>query len=326
MSVNLKEIKIYIDNKDYSKVELFFNENKYENINKKIKNGFISLQIRYFICINKNEELIKILNNFNLMKRDYILLIIHFYNIDKKFSIDTFNKYIINKKKLENTDIDKLINNKCYDILKLLNNYFVSCSMIENVNNYSIFYKYIISIEMKNKILEFYKSKLKEKYLLSLISKIHNIDCIVDGGNISHLNGGNCDYKFINKISQNIMKKYKNPLYIFHNRHKNKIKTFLNSVNHFITPVNQYDDYYIIVAMILSNKPIITNDNFKDHIFDLFKHLDTVDFKIKNYINENILNYTKSNLNQQIKYSKCIQIIDNNIYIPSKNGMYKVLI
>ena len=78
--------------------------------------------------------------------------------------------------------------------------------------------------------------------------------------------------------------------------------------------------------MILSNKPIITNDNFKDHIFDIFKHFDTIDFKIKNYINENILNYTKSNLNQEIKYSKCIQIIDNNIYIPSKNGMYKVLI
>ena len=67
--------------------------------------------------------------------------------------------------------------------------------MTENVDNYSIFYKYVISIEMKNKILEFYKPKLKEKYLLSLVSKIHNIDCIVDGGNISHVNSGNCDYK-----------------------------------------------------------------------------------------------------------------------------------
>ena len=85
MSVDLKEIKNYIDNKEYSKVDLFFNENKYEDINKKIKNGFISLQIRYFICINKNEELIKILNNFNLMKRDYILLIIYFYNTHKNF-------------------------------------------------------------------------------------------------------------------------------------------------------------------------------------------------------------------------------------------------
>lgn len=324
--MNLKEIKNYIDNKQYSLAETFFNENKYEDINKKMKNGFISLKIRYLISTGKDKKLEEIIKNFNLMKRDYILLSIHFYNINKDFSINIFTKYILNNQKLEHTDINKLIEYKCYDILKLLDSYFVNCSMEKNIDNNTIFYKFNINMDLRQKIIDFYKSKLKEKYILSLISKLHNVDCIVDGGNISHINNGNCDYTFIDKISKNITKKYKNPLYIFHNRHKKKIKDFLDKVSHFITPVHEYDDYYIIIAMILSNKPIITNDNFKDHIFDMFKNFDTIDFKIKNYFNENIINYTKYSINEECKYSKCIQIISNNIYIPTNNGMYKVLI
>ena len=126
-----------------------------------------------------------------------------------------------------------------------------------------------------------------------MISKIKDIDCIVDGGNISHINHGKCDYKFIDQIAKNISKNYSNPLYIFHNRHKKNIPEFLSKVNHFITPVNEYDDYYILIAMILSNKPIITNDNFRDHIFDMFSNFETVDLKIKNYIIENVINYNK---------------------------------
>ena len=78
--------------------------------------------------------------------------------------------------------------------------------------------------------------------------------------------------------------------------------------------------------MILSNKPVITNDCFRDHIFDMFKNFDTIDFKVKNYINENIINYTKNKVYKEQRYSKCIQIVENNIYIPTNDGMYKVFI
>lgn len=330
--VNLKEIKTNIDDNNLTQVNLFFNKYNYDDICDKMKNGFISLKIRYLININKFYEVLYILKNFKLMKRDYILIVIYFYNIDTLLSIDIFNNYILNKHKLESTDIDKLIENKCFNIIKLLDSYFVLCSYKTNIdiNNieiseYNNLYKYTIDMNIKQKIFIFYKDKLKDNYFNSLISKIHDIDCIVDGGNISHMNGGNCDYKYIDKISNSINKNYKNPLYIFHNRHKDKLKEFLKSINHFITPINEYDDYYILISMILSNKPVITNDNFKDHIFDMLKNFETVDLKIKNYINENIINYNKNKINKEIKYSKCIQVIKNNIYIPTKNGMYKLL-
>ena len=326
--INLKEVKDNIDEKNYSKVKVFFNEISYANINQKNKNGFLSLKIRYLIETNNNEELFNILKDYKLMKRDYILYCIHFYNIDTEISVSIFKNYIDNKYKLEYSDIDKLLANECYNIISLLENYFVHCSMKENIhiNDYNIFYKYNLNMNIKQNIFEFYKNKIKDKYFNSIISKIHDIDCIVDGGNISHLNGGNCDYKYIDKLYGIISKKYNNPLYIFHNRHKKNLKDFLKNVNHFITPVNEYDDYYIILAMILSNKPVITNDCFRDHIFDMFKNFDTIDFKVKNYINENIINYTKNKIKKEQQYSKCIQIIDNNIYIPTNNGMYKVLI
>tara|TARA_Y100000589_G_C27091383_1_gene604052 strand:+ start:109 stop:1104 length:996 start_codon:yes stop_codon:yes gene_type:complete len=326
--INLKEVKTYIDNNEYIKVKIFFDENSYANINDKMKNGFISLKIRYLIYINNIEEMFKIIKDYKLMKRDYILLVIYFYNIDNDISLNIFNNYVIKNHKLEYTDIDKLLENKCYNIIQMLDNYFVHCSMKENIHqsDYDIFYKYDINMIIKQKLFEFYKDKLKDKYFNSIISKIHDIDCIVDGGNISHVNGGKCDYKYVSKISQMIADKYKNPLYIFHNRHKKNLKDFLKTVNHFITPVHDYDDYYIILAMVLSDKPIVTNDCFRDHIFDMFKNFDTIDFKIKNYIHEHIINYTKNSIGQEIKYSKCIQIIDNNIYIPTHDGMYKVLI
>lgn len=326
--INLKEIKTNIDENNYSRVNVFFKRYNYDDICDKMKNGFISLKIRYLININNINQILEILKNFKLMKRDYILIITYFYNIDTLLSIDILNNHILNKHKLESTDIDKLIENKCFNIIRLLDYYFVSCSYTTNIDisEYNNLCKYTIDMNIKQKIFIFYKDKLKDKYFNSLISKIHDIDCIVDGGNISHMNGGKCDYKYIDKISNFINKNYKNPLYIFHNRHKNKLKDFLKLVNHFITPVNEYDDYYILISMILSNKPVITNDKFKDHIFDMLKNFETVDLKIKNYINENIINYNKNKINKEIKYSNCIQVIQNNIYIPTKNGMYKLLI
>lgn len=324
ITVNLKEVRHNIENNDIDKVELFFNNHSYEDINDKMKNGFISLKLRYLVNMNNIENIVDILEKYSLMKRDYILLTIYFYEKDREISIGIFKNDIINNHKLESTDIEKLIESKCYDILYLLDNYFVTINRKKNIHysDYSIFTKYIIDMQLKQKIFDFYKGKLKEKYFKSILSKIHDIDCIVDGGNISHMNGGKCDYKYVEKMSNIISQKYNNPLYIFHNRHKKKLKDFLPKVNHFITPVGEYDDYYIILAMVMSNKPVITNDCFRDHIFDMFKHFDTVDFKVKNFINENIINYTKKNIMKEKEYSKCIQIIENNIYIPTNDGMY----
>ena len=65
----------------------------------------------------------EILQKFKLRKRDYILLIIYFYNKDTHFTISIFNNYIKDNHKLETNDIDKLLENKCYNIILLLDEY-----------------------------------------------------------------------------------------------------------------------------------------------------------------------------------------------------------
>lgn len=326
-SITLRNIKIHIDNNEYNLVSSFFNTTNYDDINTKFKNGFITLKIRYLINMNDYNSVFNIMDKYNLMKRDYITTCISIYNVDQNISAYIFKNYVIKKCKIESYDIDKLISNKCFELFRNLDGYFVSCSKMSNITNkdYNNFKKYPLDMKIKKKLFDFYKNKLKQKYFDKLLTKVHDIDCIVDGGNISHMNGGKCDYKYINKISNMILKQYKNPLYIFHNRHKNNIKDFLKNNNHFITPANEYDDYYIIIAMILSDKPIISNDHFRDHIYELMKDIETNDCKIKNYITENTINYTKTMVNKTNKYSKCIQIHNNNIYIPTKLGMYKFI-
>ena len=70
--------------------------------------------------------------------------------------------------------------------------------------------------------------------------------------------------------------------------------------------------------MIATNSVIISNDIFRDHIFDMFKLFESKDNKIKNYISENIISYNKNNISSEKNYSKCIQVISNNVYIPTK--------
>ena len=132
------------------------------------------------------------------------------------------------------------------------------------------------------------------------------------------------------------MLKNKNPLIIIHEKHIKKNNDAINILktkyleNVFMTPYHTYDDYYIIYSMIKRGIPVISNDKFKDHIYDMFQILykDNVQNfnKISNFIKDNIITYSLNKINYEPhhnKFSRCIQFIDDNIYIPTKDGFYK---
>ena len=54
----------------------------------------------------------------------------------------------------------------------------------------------------------------------------------------------------------------------------------------------------------------------------MFKLFDTKDNKIRNYILENIISYNKDRIKKINTFSKCIQVISDKIYIPTKNGFF----
>jgi hypothetical protein len=321
--MELKKVNDDLQNKKYSDVEYFFKNNDYNNIENKYKNGYLSIKIRYLIEINDIKSVSNIIySNYKLMKRDYLLYCIKINNVE---SLYVFNNYVKKNNFLQTKDIDILIQNQCHDLLKSLDGYYYNTSYQNNINDFNVLKKYTLDDDIKQKILSYYNDKIKLSKLEMLLENIKDIDCIIDGGNLSHYNKGKLDYKYVESIYKIICKKYKNPLFIIHKKHKKKLKNFILNINHFITPFNEYDDYYLIIACIITNKPIITNDKFKDHIFEMFKLFENNN-KIENFIKESIINYTHYNLNKHNEYSNCIQYIDNSIYIPAKKGFYKFIL
>uniref|UniRef100_A0A6C0J3H0 Uncharacterized protein n=1 Tax=viral metagenome TaxID=1070528 RepID=A0A6C0J3H0_9ZZZZ len=296
----------------------------YDNINPKMKKGFISLCLRYYIKTDQKSLIRDIIYSTSyLMKRDYLDYCIYIYPSNKIESIKVLKEKIISKEQLLGKDIDLLIKNNCTDLLKELEGYYIKCSYPSHHINYNKLKKFRIT-NKKDNIINYYKDNIPN--YSKFISTLENVDVLLDGGNIIHtgrqVNLKNLEY-IINKTFQN----YENPLIIIHERHFKK-KTpenilFLKKYKEFVfmTPYNVYDDYYQILGMIYNDIPIITNDLFRDHIFDMFKMFDSKNNQIKHYIESMCLSYGKK-IKPYRKYSFCIQYDENNIYIPTENNFY----
>lgn len=329
MSMVLKNIGDKINTgEDFDNIKMFFQINNINYFSTKEKKSYLSLMIRFYIKYYDyniyNELISTLIENHKLMKRDYLLFAVNIYKYNLNKSKHIFYKYIILRESIQNKDIDCLIDNQCHELIKLLDKYYVCCNKNENITDDTILYKNFLSDDIKNKILDFYKNKIQDYD--KFIERLNNIDCIIDGGNISHIDKGICNYKYFKKVYDMILLKFNNPLVIIHKRHRKSLKKIypelINNINIYYTPFHEYDDYYIIVALIYSGKYIISNDIFRDHIFDMFKLFDTKDNKIRNYILENIISYNKDKIKKINTYSKCIQVISDKIYIPTKNGFF----
>jgi hypothetical protein len=324
----------------FHQVSEFYKKNEYEEgkkyldsidinkLKKHQKKPYYTLLLNYYFYVNDIDNINNIIMNYELMKRDYLNYCNYYQN--KELVIKIFNEKIKYKEQLLEKDINFLIDNKLDFLLKELDGYFINCSKENNFNDYKILKKY--NLENKDKILEYYENLIPKSYINIMRKKLHNIDIIIDGGNISYFGIKNKSDIYINVkiIMDNVMNykggKYKNPLIIFNEQHntakQNNIIYLINNYNVVFTPKNIYDDFFIIYGIIYNDIPVLTNDKFKDHIYDMFKLFDSKNNNVKNYFDEKIINYTYNKIFDINSYSKCIQIINNNIYIPCKNGFY----
>lgn len=289
--------------------------------------SYNSLLLRYYIKINDHKMIKYIISNKNLMKRDYLLYCSFEKDIEKCI-------YIINimlkKDEIQDKDIDYIIKN-CPHILYLLDGYYCKTTNKSNITNFSIFKKYNID-DIKDNIITFYKKKIYN----NIDKCLDNYDIILDGGNIIYFNTKGKEPNYNNLLRILKLLKNKNPLIIIHEKHMKKKFNAINILktkyleNILITPYQTYDDYYIIYSMIKRGIPVISNDKYKDHIYDMFKILykDNVQHfnKVSNYIKDNIITYSLNRINYNqyhYNFSRCIQYIDNSIYIPTKESFYK---
>ncbi len=293
---------------------------------KQNQRGLITLIIRHYINNNKTDEIKEILyNKNNLMRRDYLSCLDYFL---KKNQNDNQNdnhnnyyediEYIYNNiDDIETKDVDLMIENKWINLLKRFDGYMINCSLNSNIDNN----------DKKNlRKYKFDVSKMRDKYYQRIKNKdemditMNNIDVLIDGANMSHLTG-----KFDFSILPNIINKFNKmnikAKIILHERHQLSTELMELLSNYLIrTPTMRNDDDYMIYGMMIHNTMILTNDQFRDHLKDM-------DLKTKCFVKSMCIKYSYNNLIIP-KFSRCIQVNDNIIYIPTKdkNSFYKILL
>lgn len=312
-------LSILLKENDFDEIGKIFTE--HEEILKTTKNkGLITTLLRYGIRTN-NSELIKSLIPKLSMKRDYFELMLHFNS--KEINSTLFEKNI-NFDSILPDDIKFIIENDMSYLLKFLEGKFIEV-------DYPGYYPDTTYIPLK----KYYFDKCEEYFNL-IASKIHKVDkerllvaldtdysVIIDAGNVLHSRDGNVNFNDL----ETVVNSFSNPLIIIHKRHlENKdILKFLQKKNHFITPTNYCDDLFILLAYLKKSLDrttckIITNDKYTDHTFE------NNDFRF--HVNDDSVNYTNIKgiitFNTIYSFSRCIQVIENDVYVPTKSGFFSI--
>lgn len=298
-------------------------------LNHKLEKSFFSLKLRYFIKNKMTNDIYTLfasgMEKSNLMKRDCISYCIYIYDINRTQAVFIFKNHVVANEIIFDSDIKLLIENNCYDLIKQLDRYFINCNLENNFFDFIILKDYIP--EKKEGILLYYQKIIGDDIFSRYISRLNTVDVIIDGGNVCHYgNKGKPNYSFLEIMMKMISKKFKNPLIIFNQRHLKRLKELKPySDNIFSTPYGVYDDYFLIAGLINNNIPIISNDNFKDHIFDMYQLFDCKSNFVKNYISSKTLTYTNKKISPPSIFTKCVQVIGDEIIIPTTtNGFHKI--
>jgi len=147
--------------------------------------------------------------------------------------------------------------------------------------------------------------------------------CVIDGNNYLLTEKGEITLKTTVKLKfliDLLSKSYQVMIFI-HQRHQTKINQLCSFLNHLITftPASFNDDWFSLYFAIKNNAYILSNDNFKDHIF-LFDTLDETD-DLKNFLETHQIKY-RDKLIMPLNYSKVIQGNSSHILIPGISGFF----
>ena len=300
-------------------------------LTEKQQSSYISLCIRYYMRINNYSEVSRIINSGKiLMKRDYLSYLTYLYKSDYEKAMILFSS-IVSKYDFMSKDIKYIIDNNMINLCYYLENNYYGLDIRRNdVLDFSIMTYNNPLIKDVPKILDYIVSRFKDRRdRLNLDDSIKDVDVIIDGGNISYFMGkGKPTYTGFYNILKMVGDRYKNPLLIIHPRHlKNRIvKDSLKKtkMRYFITSRGINDDHYIVYSVIKNNCDVITQDNFRDHIFDVSSHIGDKKGSVRHYIDEKIIKYNSIKLDERPLYSKCIQIHLDTIYIPTQTGFIRL--
>ena len=312
------------------KFHCYLNNNQYDLIKKNIINkyditllintknkGIISLILQYGIS-SCNNDIVSIIEPYLSMKRDFLNIIVY-YKTDIERCINIFKN--INLDLFLQKDLEFLIENKLYFLIKMLDGLFLKLDIIgSDIYNLKL-KKY--KLQNINKYISLFTAKISHKSLQEFNNIIiNNYNYIIDAGNILFSRTGLICKHSVNDL-KTVIDTYPNSLIIIHKRHlENKyIFNIIKDQLYYATPQHINDDLFTIIAYLNHQVNIITNDTFKDHSID--------NNYLRYHINDILIKYTNEKgifIFEQIhEYTQCIQVIDNCIYIPCIKNFIEIV-
>ena len=321
----------------------------------KDRRGFISLVINFNISQNDDSNIDTIIENNSdiIMKRDLLNCAKYYYSKNLQKSVSIFERLIDNFY-FDEQSLDFILANKMFIFLNYLDGKYLSTTLPHTpVLDYSKLRIYNFEEEIISKTLFSIQKNINKSIVNCFNEEITRFNpinfVIIDAGNILFSKQGRITihgYKNLLSLVQQLKSMNKIPLIVIHCRHlklrfrgKNKNERIINLIHQikneseFImeTPYNQNDDHYIIYLSLKYQIPVVTNDNYKDHIFNFKSNvMSNEENAIQNYIDSMLIKYNFSNRNIVIdkihNYSKCIQVIDNVCFIPYEDDFTQIVL
>lgn len=306
--------------KEYKKIlEMDINLNK---LNEKEKQGAISIYLKVYINLCDDKMLNNMINNFmnEFMSRDFLLLIEYFYFRNYNYCLNIF-LYYIQLCVIDNKLISLLIINGYDKLLKYLDGYYLKFDYDVGYIDETKLKKYKFDRFIVNKICDEINKDINVDRLNLFINRLDSDKMILlDGNNIMY---------YDNDILFDMVKYLKSldliPVVVidsYYIKQNPNIKT----LTEYIFETN--NKLYIIKICLLKQLRIISNNNYGGVIYEY--EYETYTRMLDVYMKDLIIKFDEDEFRLDEfrlinDYSNCIQVIDEEIFIPNKNNDFFVI-
>ena len=357
------DIRSLINRQEFQQLANIINQSSYEYLINLDNFGMNHLMIEYYLAIKDytsfNILFQSLVDSGKIKKRNILLYVNHLMSsskIEEAFVI--FRELLVGKFPISSSDLEficsyqvghSLLEFYQKSLVKIhqpsLSSYSVVNNCCSNCNKVlrKIDFDETEKKQIADLLQKLIKPKVFKKYSNKLLTKSYQI--VIDGANVLHYGQGKIDGKSYHKLIQLIDYLTENVtnevLLVLHKRHfRNEmvikygdlISEIKSKCEILATPPGHNDDWYIILASLLKNADIVTNDKFRDHEFKL-KSSDQSKLVLQksliaNLVDDKTRNYSFSrngkfeNLQDKKNYSNRIQIIDGIWHVPCTDGTF----
>jgi hypothetical protein len=358
-------IRTLITKKEFQEVSSIINESSYEYLINLNNFGMNHLMVEYYLTIEDYTNFTKLFQSLvdsgKIKKRNILLYVNHLISLDKiEDAFAIFRELLVGKFPITSSNLEFICSYQVgHSLLEFYQKSLVKIQQPSSLPSYPVVNNCcsncnqpLIKIDfdqnekkqIANLLQKLIKPKVFKKYVNKLSGKTYQI--VIDGANVLYYGQGKIDRKSYHKLIQLIDYLTENVtsevLLVLHKRHfrNEMVKKYGDLISEIklkceilATPPGHNDDWYIILASLLKNAEIVTNDKFRDHEFQL-KSSDQSELVLQksliaNLVDDKTRNYSFINddifLESKKHYSNRIQNINDLWHVPCTDESFVCL-